>query len=75
VGGVLFVAGGALFVWAHQGYGMCQSGMGEFGQAVSSSVAFKCGVIGTIYSVSLVVMAAGIVTAFIGALVRMGRGN
>jgi hypothetical protein len=75
VGGVLFAVGAFMFVWANQGYGMCQSSVGVLGQAANSTTASMCGVFGVVHSVSLILLAAGGITALIGALVRMGRSS
>jgi hypothetical protein len=73
VGGVLFAVGAVAYIWANQGYNVCQSSVGVIGQAMSSDAAFKCGIVNTIHAMSLVLLAAGGITALIGALVRMGR--
>jgi hypothetical protein len=75
VGGTLFAVGAAAYVRVNQGYNVCKSGLGVFGQAVSSGVAYRCGIVNMIHAVSLVLLAAGAITALIGALVRLGRSN
>lgn len=72
---LLFVVGAGMYVRVNQGYSMCQSSVGVFGQAVSSTTAFRCGVVSMIYAVSLVLLAAGGITALIGAPVRLGRSS
>lgn len=75
VGGFLFVLGAGLYVWVNQAYSLCQSGVGEFGQALSQTIAFRCGIVSMIHSTSVILLVVGGITAVIGALIRVGRSS
>ena len=68
-GAVLFVAGLADHAFAAPKAALCQSGLGQFAQALDGAVAADCGLVTILEAATGWLLAAGLLAALIGAAV------
>lgn len=68
----MLLLGGGLFgsFWEDSNHNACNSGLGQYGQAVSENIARHCGIYNSIFYVAIVVTIVGAALLVAAVLVR-----